>query len=138
MLTFDVHVKILYVFVALFFNCVIAAQSFGQSDSPPAQTDTPSSEPSSAGSEQQIPQAQKPRDIVPPQPTLLEATGLAFQMPYVLVKVVIATVGSIASGLTWIATGGNTEAANTVWSSTTSGPWSWPDWVTQQSEQMVP
>jgi len=47
-------------------------------------------------------------------------------------------VGSIASGITWIATSGNDEPAKTIWSSTTSGPWSWPDWLTQQRERMFP
>jgi hypothetical protein len=142
MLTSDLHLRIIYVLVALFLNCVIASPSFAQSDRPPEQTDTAPSEPASAGSEQKVPEVEKPREVAATEPankaSLLEASGLVFQVPYVLVKFGVAMVGSIASGITWIATAGNDEPAKTIWSSTTSGPWSWPDWLTQQRERMFP
>jgi hypothetical protein len=64
-----------------------------------------------------------------------EATGLAFQPPYVLVKLGIAAVGGVVSGLTWVATAGRDEPAKTIWTSTTSGPWTWHGWLKGEKEQ---
>jgi hypothetical protein len=63
-----------------------------------------------------------------------EATGLAMQPPYVLIKLGIAAVGGVLSGLTWVATAGNDEPAKRIWTSTTSGPWTWHEWIKGEKE----
>lgn len=63
-----------------------------------------------------------------------EATGLAFQPPYVLVKLGIAAVGSAVSGLAWVATAGSDEPAKSIWTATTSGPWTWHGWIKGEKE----
>ncbi len=72
-------------------------------------------------------------DRTPPN-GLVEASGLIFQPPYYLVKLGIATVGTIATGVVWAASLGNDEPAKSIWAKTTSGPWAWHGWIRNEGD----
>ena len=50
-----------------------------------------------------------------PQVAGLQAASWVATMPYGAAKVAYALTGGIVGGLTWVFTGGNTEAAKAVW-----------------------
>lgn len=55
------------------------------------------------------------------------ATGLVLQPVYLAVKLAIGILGTVISGATLVATGGNEEAAQAVLDKSWAGPWGVPE-----------
>ena len=56
-----------------------------------------------------------------PRGAWLQAASWVATVPYGAVKVAYALTGGILGGLTWVFTGGNTEAAKAVWTPAMTG-----------------
>lgn len=75
------------------------------------------------------PKAAAPLEAITLANSWPDITGLAMQPVYIAVKLALAVVGGIASGVAWAATGGKTDEAKRVWDATVPQPWGWPDFV---------
>jgi hypothetical protein len=73
---------------------------WSQSEGPPPAEDTTPGTPSGAG---------------------LQAASYLLTVPYGAVKVVFAVLGGLVGGLTWVLSGGNTQAAQSVWTTSMYG-----------------
>ena len=96
---------------------------------------TPASTPeTSAPSGPSAPQSSaSPEPASPPVPKehpFVSLTGLVMQPPYLAIRVGVALMGAMTSGVVWVIPGeNNRQNAQAVWDKTVRNNWGWPEFV---------